>query len=145
VTPTSSTHLIPHLNATSPPSSPSAMVAFSYNVTDTSPLWRYQPFPDYLGPGYQNGTGVELGWQTRWSDSGFLGTSSGSPNFGESGQGTSSHVTSNILANATLTFNGMAPSQHVIHHTDLLVKALISLSTAFQTAPIILCSTASLA
>jgi hypothetical protein len=61
---------------------------------------------DFLGPGYQNGTGALTGWQTFWDASGFLNVNGVKPNTGELGQGASYHITSAPVANASLAFHG---------------------------------------
>jgi hypothetical protein len=61
-----------------------------------------------MGLGYANGTGALSGWQTWYSNAGYLGALNGNPNYGQyqQGQGNSYHVTSSGNTSATLIFNG---------------------------------------
>lgn len=81
-----------------------------FDVDDTSPTISYSPFRDSLDT-----PNLLEGWNPYYTDSGF------SPAPGETGKGTSLHITSRNNAQLSITWRGAAP-----FHTSLRVE-LISL------------------
>ncbi|KAL5495045.1 hypothetical protein ACEPAI_507 [Sanghuangporus weigelae] len=76
------------------------LVQYNFTIDDTSPVLTYAPYADFNGATGQ-GDGLQNGWQTWYSASGYLSSSEGPSPLGES-----FHLTSLPEASVSLSFYG---------------------------------------